>query len=278
MVEKSTVPKQPSGDGEDRLALACNGETLTLGAVVDGANKSGRDYGGKTGGARAAECVADTLQTLPADSAPAAALDAVTDQLADLRRDWSISADDLLAPSAVAAVLLPERGQIWRVGDVHVAIRRDDHWETHPADKKIDRAVAGARAALLHCRLAQGDSMDALAATDPGREMIMPILRAQNVLANTDGDNPLGFGVLDGRRVPPRYLEVFNLDESVTEVVLASDGYLSAAPTLKEAEANLSASLTSDPLRIGEHASTKAVSPGASSYDDRTYIRVRVGQ
>lgn len=103
----------------------------------------------------------------------------------------------------------------------------------------------------------------------------MPILKAQNVLANTDSANPLGFGVLDGRRVPPRYLEVFDLDESITEVVLASDGYLSAASTLKEAEADLAASLTSDPLRIGEHASTKAVGPGASSYDDRTYIRVR---
>ncbi|KPI02953.1 hypothetical protein OK074_5103 [Actinobacteria bacterium OK074] len=278
VVEKLTVSKQAGGDGEDRLALAYDGEALTLVAVVDGAtDKSGRDYGGKTGGARAAECVAGTLQTLPAGSAPAAALDAVTDQLAALRRNWSISTDDLLAPSAVAAVLLPERGQIWRVGDVHVAIRRDGHWETHPAEKEIDRAVAGARAALLHCRLAQGDSMEALAATDPGREMVMPILKAQNVLANTDGDNPLGFGVLDGRRVPPRYLEVFDLDESVTEVVLASDGYVWAAPTLREAEANLAASLASDPLRIGEHASTKAVSPGASSYDDRTYIRVRVG-
>jgi len=62
----------------------------------------------------------------------------------------------------------------------------------------------------------------------------------------------------------------------VTEVVLDSDGYLSPAPTLRDPEAELSASLAADPLRIGVHASTKAPPAGANSFDDRTYVRLRV--
>jgi hypothetical protein len=213
---------------------------------------------------------------MPPDADPLDALDAVIRQLSLLRQEWSIASDDPLAPSAVAAVLMPERRQIWRVGDVHVAIRRGEHWDIHPAVKAIDRVVADARAALLLCRLAQGDTPGRLAVTDPGRAMVMPLLEAQNVLANLDDDSPLGFGVLDGRRVPGRYLTVLDLDETVTEVVLASDGYLSPGPTLRDAEAELSASLAADPLRIGLHASTKAAPDGANSFDDRTYVRLRV--
>lgn len=277
VVESAVIPKQPVVGGEDRLVLTRDGAVVTRCAVVDGAtDKSGRDYGGRTGGALAAECVAGTIEALPPDADPVDALDAVSRQLSLLRREWSIVSEDPLAPSAVAAVLMPRRRQIWRVGDVHVAIRRAGQWDTYPAVKAIDQVVASARAALLLCRLAQGDTVDRLAVSDPGRAMVMPLLQAQNVLANLDDDGPLGFGVLDGRSVPRRYLEVLDLDEAATEVVLASDGYLSPAPTLRDAEAELSASLAADPLRIGVYASTKAAPAGANSFDDRTYVRLRV--
>lgn len=117
--------------------------------------------------------------------------------------------------------------------------------------------------------------MDDLAAADPGRAMVMPLLRAQNLLANLDDDGPLGFGLLDGGPVPARYVDIFELDETVMEVVLASDGHLSPAPTLRDAENELSGSLAADPLRIGVYASTKATAVGARSFDDRTYVRLR---
>ncbi|MDT0321860.1 hypothetical protein [Streptomyces millisiae] len=279
VAEQAATPKQPAGHGEDRLVLVNDeGEGVRCAAVVDGAtSKDTRTYGDQTGGARAAECVAEVLRRLPPNVAPTEALTMVTKELSALRRQWSIAPDDLMAPSAVAAVFLPGRRQVWRVGDVHIAIRTPNGWAHHPADKAIDRVVAAARAALLRCRLAQGASIDELAATDPGRTMLLPILKEQNVLANdTDPHNPLGFGVLDGRPVPDRYLETISLPPDAIEVVLASDGYLSAAPTLREAEDQLTLSLAEDPLRIGAYASTKATPPGARSFDDRTYIRLRL--
>ncbi|MFC7640099.1 hypothetical protein ACFQX6_02915 [Streptosporangium lutulentum] len=59
------------------------------------------------------------------------------------------------------------------------------------------------------------------------------------------------------------------------EVALASDGYLSAAERLRHAEDELAASLRADPMRIGAHPSTKGLTPGTVSFDDRTYVRVR---
>ncbi|MEU8543058.1 hypothetical protein AB0C52_24250 [Streptomyces sp. NPDC048717] len=274
-MEKAVVPKQPDSSGEDRLVLVRDGNAVRRAAVVDGAtSKSAKTFGEQTGGALAAECVARVLEALPDGVGPSDALQAVTDGLAALRREWSITPDDLLAPSAVAAVFLPEQSRIWRVGDVHVAMRRADGWEHHPADKTIDRVVSGARAALLRCRLAQGASVEELAVDDPGRQMVLPILKDQNVLANSATNDPLGFGVLDGRPVPGRYLEVFDIGQDVLEVVVASDGYLWAAHSLDEAEKALAVSLAADPLRIGEHASTKALAPGARSFDDRTYLRL----
>ncbi|WP_424534368.1 hypothetical protein ACOZ38_29250 [Sphaerisporangium viridialbum] len=103
---------------------------------------------------------------------------------------------------------------------------------------------------------------------------MLPVLQRQSLLANRPDAGPLGFGLLDGRGVPDRFIETFPLHEDAFEVTLASDGYLSAAEHLAQAEQELGASLRADPLRIGAHPSTKGLAPGATSFDDRTYIRV----
>lgn len=54
---------------------------------------------------------------------------------------------------------------------------------------------------------------------------------------------------------------------------MPTDGYLSPAASLAEAERELAESLARDPLRIGEHPSTKGLRPDANSFDDRTYLR-----
>lgn len=135
--------------------------------------------------------------------------------------------------------------------------------------------LAEARAAYLHCLLAEGHQAADLAREDPGRALVLPVLQRQSLLANRFEAGPLGFGVLDGRRVPDRFIEVFPLGEDALEVTMASDGYLSAAERLAQAEQELAASLCVDPLRIGAHPSTKGLAPGATSFDDRTYLRLR---
>ncbi|MBB5776644.1 hypothetical protein [Nonomuraea jabiensis] len=278
-VAERAVRAKGAGPGEDRVVVLEDDGGVRCAAVIDGVtDKSGRDYGGASGGALAADRVAQALATLPDGVTVAEAVAAVSAELMELRRKWSVAGDDLLAPAAVAAVAWPRRRLVWRVGDVHVALgHRDGRWRPHPGGKLIDTVLAGARAAYLHCLLLQGEHPQELAATDPGRALIRPVLERQAVLANREEAGPFGFGLLDGRPVPERFVETFELAEDVDEVVLASDGYLGPARTLAAAEAELRASLRADRLRIREHPATKAMAAGADSFDDRSYVRVFLG-
>ncbi|MGW1158859.1 GNAT family N-acetyltransferase [Streptomyces sp. NPDC002519] len=270
VVEHVTVAKAAAGANEDELLL-----TDALVAVIDGAtDKSGRDYGGLTGGARAAQCVRDTLATMAPDTSPEQAVEQITAALAELRTQWGVPADDPVAPSAVAAVVVPSLRLVWRVGDIHVALRHGTTWTRLPATKRIDDALAGTRAAYTHCALADGRSEEEIAAQDPGRAVILPVLKEQGRLANRPG--PFGYGVLDGTPVPARFVEVIPFDGAVEEIVLATDGFLSPAVTLTAAEDELREAIGQDPLRIGVNPGTKGIKPGAASFDDRTYVRVRL--
>ncbi|MGJ6965378.1 hypothetical protein ACSDR0_26060 [Streptosporangium sp. G11] len=275
VVERSFTPKG-SGLGEDRFAVVEDELGVSAIVVADGVtDKSGRVYGERTGGALAAECAIAVVRRLGEDAVPDRAVTAITAELAALRRTWGLDDGDPVAPAAVVAVVLPRRRIVWRVGDVHLAIRDGHgHWRHHRGDPPLDRVVAGVRAAYLQCLLAEGHPPDELARDDPGRRLVLPLLEKQARLANDEKAGPFGYGVFDGRPVPARFVEVFSLD-GAEEVVVASDGYLSAAETLAAAEERLARSLAADPLRIGDHPATKAVAPGAAGFDDRTYLRVK---
>ncbi|MFJ5926515.1 hypothetical protein ACIQF6_28325 [Kitasatospora sp. NPDC092948] len=273
--ETAEVPKARTGKGDDRLLVRSDNDGLALLAVVDGTtDKSGRHFDGRCGGALAAECVVDTLCHVRPNTPPAELVATVTRDLAEMHRRWGIGASDTPPPSAVAAIFLPRQGVVVRVGDVHLALRRRGEWQQHPANKRIDVVAAEARAALLAAHLRAGVPLLELAEHDPGREMILPLLRSQHHFANKpDSDDGLAFGVLNGRPVPQRFVESLDLD-GATEIVLATDGYLGPSSTLSLAEHALQVSLAQDPLRIGAYPATKGIRPGANGHDDRTYVRL----
>jgi len=274
VIESASIAKHPDRENEDRLIFSPNQDNFTIAALVDGASLGSGSYGAKSSGALAADRVAASVTELVASAAPRDAVESIVTALRDLRNEWNIPASDLLAPSAAAAVV--NGHYLWRVGDIHLAVHRaSGEWEVHPADKAVDQIAAAARAALIRFRLAQGATIQSLLAEDPGPGLIAPLLQEQNAVANLDDETEaLAFGTLNGKPVPDRFIETFPVTEDVDGIVLASDGYLSAAPTLNQAEEELQASLLLDPLRIGQHASTKATPPGGASFDDRTYIRI----
>lgn len=177
--------------------------------VADGVtDKSGRLYGERTGGALAAERVIAVTRCLGEDATPDRAVAAITAELAALRRTWGLCDSDPVAPAAVVAVVLPRRRIVWRVGDVHLAIR-DGHGRRrhHRGDPPLDRVVAGVRAAYLQCLPAEGHPPDEPARDDPGRRLVLPLLEKQGHLANHEKAGPFGYGVFDGRPVPARFIE-----------------------------------------------------------------------
>ena len=172
--------------------------------------------------------------------------------------------------AAVGAVLDISSRRLVRVGDVAVGVDGNFFFRR----KLLDDVAAAARAALLQARLLAGCTIDELCARDPGREMVLPLLRAGAAWRNR-ADTAYGFPCLDGGTTPAAMIEVFEITAGA-EVVVATDGYCDPRPTLQQSEEVLARSVVEDPLCLGPPPGTKAVLPGHVSFDDRTYVRVRL--
>ena len=174
---------------------------------------------------------------------------------------------------AVGASLDLRAGRIVFVGDVHVMV----DGVSYTVCKEVDRVAAHARAVLLTAMLDGGADPEKLAASDPGREMILPILTECRPWRNHP-ESPYGFAVIDGGYTPEPMVGVVDGVGPGSEVVLATDGYPLLRATLAETEETLAEMLEADNGLMIDLAcpQTKGRRPGGSSHDDRTYIRIRM--
>ena len=231
-------------------------------AIFDGeTDKSGSDP--PTPGRQGAQALAEAASCLPSSASPSE----VSEFLHGAVRSV---ADASSTPVAVGAVLDLRSRRVVRIGDVSVCI----DGVLHGAEKRLDDIAGAARAALLHSMLRSGADAEMLLERDPGREMILPLLRAAAAWRNV-ADTDLGFPALDGTATPVSMIDVFDVPAGA-HVILATDGYLDVRPSLEQAEEALARRIESDPLRLGPPPGTKGVLPGCMSFDDRTYVRVRV--
>lgn len=265
VVESFTCAKSDLSPSEDTWAV-----TDDFVGVFDGAtDKSERLWSGRTGGAMVAGVLREVLPLLPSDASASEAVGLLTREIDLVVGEVSVQE----RPSAAGIIYSRSRRELWRVGDALAAWSSPEALQSWQPVKEIDVASSTVRSAYLHALTALGENITG----DPGRELILPLLRIQGVLANADPALPFSYGVLNGVPVPEQFVEVLPLPLEATEVVLCSDGYLEPCRTLSEAEAALDASLRADPWRIGHHPGTKGVLPGAYSFDDRTYVRVALG-
>lgn len=258
VVEVMSVAKT----GDDRLNEDSYAVTAYAAAVFDGAtDKKGSEP--PTPGRLAAQALAGAVSDIGYDCEPEVLVKNLHAAVAPL----AVGDGE---PTAVGALLhIPSR-KVIRVGDVSVGVNR----VFNIPRKQVDETAAAARAALLRARLSAGASVEHLLETDPGRKMILPLLRESRQWRNRE-DDVYGFAAIDGDGTPPSMMEVFDIPPD-SEVVLATDGYPSPQPTLEDSERKLAASLRLDPLRLGPPAATKGVRPGHASFDDRTYLRIRL--
>jgi glycerophosphoryl diester phosphodiesterase len=239
--------------------------TADFAFVFDGAtDKDPAPEGASTSGRVAGQALAAAVAGLDPGIDVAGAVAELSDVLARLEPQR-----EGVRPSATFAGYSARRREVWRVGDCH--------WLTETSgggtQSRIDRVTSQARAAMLRALVASGSSVEELRRDDPGRRMILPLLRQQHVFRNAEKDRRFGFAAIDGSAVPPRFIESQPIDAGTT-LVLATDGYPRVFLTLAETEAYLERDIERDPLRIGRHASTKGVAPGEASFDDRAYVRL----
>jgi hypothetical protein len=264
VVERALVGAASEAECADVLVLAPR-----VAGVVDGATAKPWDDPNGPDGRTIALTVAARLAGLgPATTGPEA-VRAVTEDVGRLLDAAGIRRGAGSAAS-FAVVHLGSR-QVWRVGEAHVLV----NGRAVPARPTGEEVVAAARALVLRSALAAGADVERLRADDPGRAAVRPLLRALVELRNRPVAGYRNAAV-DGREVPPGFLDVVDLPGERCEVVVATDGYPSAAPSLAEAERLLAERLAADPLMIGEPPATKGWTPGKRSFDDRGYLRLVV--
>jgi hypothetical protein len=265
------LEKFVEGKSADRTCEDIIVTTPSFAAVIDGATDgTGTLYGGRTGGLLAAETLASEIEQLSPQTTARQFADRLTTALSGAvvqagRRDGS----SVRWPSASLVCLSFARDEIWRIGDCSFLVDGEPHIGT----KRVDDAAYGFRAAINAALLASGTPLEEILRSDPGASSARALFDVQQHLTNIEG--PWGYGCINGRPVPDRFVEVYTVAPDVDQVVLASDGFPDPRPTLEDSESRLRELLETDPAAIsGFWTAGKALRPGANSVDDRAYLRV----
>lgn len=160
--------------------------------------------------------------------------------------------------------------QVWRVGDCKFRMAGRTHDRLWPAEETSARA----RALILRAWQLDGASAKDIMARPDYDGIINTMLAHQAQFLNR-ADHPLSFGAIMGLPVPLGHLE--RHPSEAGELVITSDGYPVLADTLAETEAALADLLARDPLCIQDNLQCKGLGLGRVSFDDRAFLRVRVG-
>jgi hypothetical protein len=238
-------------------------------AVIDGVtDKHGFRYSGaRTGGRFAADLLASEIRRLDKKASSGEAISQLSGALAEAIDVEHGQMSDIPLPGASAAIYSRKKREIWRIGTIHILI----DGMPYPGSKAIDEITSRARAAYTKALLKAGRYPEEISAEDPGRKMILPLLELQNHFAN-DPHSEFAFALFNGDPIPDDLYDVLAVPDGA-EVVLASDGYPRAAPSLEASELILEERLRIDPMMIDPPPQTKGKGPRDISFDDRAYLR-----
>lgn len=263
LVEQRLLAWRADSVGGDRLVVADN-----IIGVVDSSTPKPWDPPEPS-----VETIADAVACVLGEVTPrddlATTVGRLTDAIADLKRDAGILPHQ--GGCATFAVVQGPRRELWRCGDPTMLV---DGRMLRNNNCDGEAVVAQARALATMAAIGSGASVAELQETDRGRRQVLALLRSLLQLRNKA--IRFGYGAVDGNRVPDELLERVDLPQGEVEIVLATDGYPDVRRTLKESEQALLARLKRDPLLVAEPPQTKGWRPGAASYDDRAYVRVRL--
>ena len=269
IIEQYTEGKSATTPSEDAVVV-----TASYAAVIDGATpKTDFRYpGGETPGHLAARLLSEAILSLPAE------LDAeecVTRLSKALHQD-NVSPSN--RPIASLVIYSESRREVWMIGDCQFGyLDAKNTFRTFTNVKFIDKVLSEWRRDIILSYLSRGCmNAEEIAANDPGRRIIQPIITHQVRYQNAKTPNRFNYTMLDGEPIPKHYIKVFHLPVDVHQLVLATDGYPVLMQNLEESEEKLHCMLTEDPLCIGPLLATKGVRPGNKSNDDRTYLRLEI--
>lgn len=246
-------------------------------AVIDGATaKSDSPLNYRTPGRIAAKIIVDAFRKIPVKCTARQAANTLTQAVRKHYKTHyvlnAVKKQPQLRISASLIAFSPHRWEVWLIGDCQGIIGK--RMIRNPL--AIDRKLAAKRAQSIKTWLKKGTSIEQLRRRDLGRESIAAELMAQANYQNNPSSGRYWYPVINGFRIPPEGIIVKKIPPNVDTLVLASDGYPSLKPSLKESEESLREILRKDPLCFKLFKSTKGCMVENISFDDRAYIKIRI--
>lgn len=245
--------KHTADDCEDGIvvsndfAAVIDGSTSKTHTRLDPSMKNGRF---------AMLLISEYIKQMPADYTMSDFCQGITLRIAEEYNKRSIAERMAEHPeerlTASAIIYSKSRKEVWMVGDCQAIIDGTYYDNSKPYEQEI----AMQRATLIKNGMSPKDA----------RRTIEP----QLIKAMLEGQNRQ-YAVIDGT---PIYMPGTHIVKVSHSVVLASDGYPTLLPTLKESEEALAKHLADDPQNIGEFVATKGLVEGNVSFDDRAYIKL----
>lgn len=283
IIEQYTQGKSTTTPSEDSVVV-----NAYYAAVIDGATPKTRFRypGNETPGHLAARTITEAISALEPGITAQEAIRRISEAIrkgteqasAQISTPGQITFETLEAcnrPIASVVIYSATKREIWMVGDCQYLLPELN--EHQQGSKRIDILLAQWRSDIDTSLLRRGImTKEEIAANDPGRAIIQPHITHQVRYQNRTDNHPLAYAMLDGSEIPSQFIRVCSIPAGITKLVLATDGYPTLFPTLRQTEQHLAQLIKDDPLCIGPLMGTKGIRPGNNSYDDRTYLSVEL--
>ena len=264
VIEQCRIGKRKDKPCEDGWVV-----TNDFAAVVDGSTaKMKVPDGQESPGHLAMRLVCAAIAQLPAAATKKEILVALTKAVA---QDTTY-AHTHYRPTCSAVIYSRYHQTVWFIGDCQC--RYAQH--TYKNEKLVDRILTGIRCDAIQYYLQQGYTPEDIRKNDKGRAFIYDALCDQLHFQNDpDPHNPYRYPVIDGQPIDEDLVPALSVSPG-NELILASDGYPVLEDTLPSTEQILHELLQKDPLCIQENPATKCLVVGNTSFDDRTYVKIKL--
>ena len=247
-------------------------------AIIDGAtSKSDYNFNGNSTGKQAAILIEEALQTLGEKSTKKETAEYITKHIYNfyVKNNYLEKIEKEARNKCTASVIIYSfyQKEIWQFGDCHCLVD-NSYFE---ANKLIDHITHSSRSIVVGALLKKGYTIEELLINDLSRTAIEPILNHQQYYQNISiKDNIYGYVCFDGFEIPVEDVPTVYVPDDTCQVVLASDGYPKLFHTLKESEDYLLKVKKEDPLCYTLYPSTKGFNFNLNSYDDRSYLSLKI--
>ena len=245
--------------------------------VIDGCTSKGSlQWNGTTSGKFAKDCIIEQLRESEVYASAASFFEKLSAVLREKRKlhphctreDW---------PRACVIAYSSVYRQVWSYGDCNCMI----NGSFHDHSKEIDRVLAERRAAVIEQAIQNygvKETLKRLNEHDFARDVILPDLKRQLEFENRhlflDGRD-YGYPVINGEPICEDMMKIHDLQIG-DEVIMATDGYPQLAPSLQESEKALQELISKDPFCFNINKSTKGLTQGNISFDDRAWVKLKV--